>query len=223
MPLSRHGGMGNALSFVRARVTTILTHPAVPLAIALGLGRERISSRLLFAGVAASVIPDLDVLAFRIGIPYASAFGHRGFSHSLLLALVVAVIGAALARYLSSTPKRAFWFMFAAVASHGILDALTNGGLGVAFLWPFSSERFFAPVQPIEVAPLRLSRLLSPRGLSVLRSEVLWVWFPLLAAALGAIATRRFRALTHHSSGPARKAAQAAQFKRVRRAWRVTS
>lgn len=189
-------------------MTTILTHPAVPLAIALGLGLERISSRLLLAGVTASIIPDLDVLAFRIGIPYASAFGHRGFSHSLLLALVIAVVGAALARYLSSTPKRTFCFLFVAVASHGILDALTNGGLGVAFLWPFSNERFFAPVQPIEVAPLRLSRFLSPRGLSVLWSEVLWVWFPLLAAALGAIAARRFRALSLHSSGPARRAAQ---------------
>jgi len=177
-------------------VTTILTHPAVPLAVAFGLGREKISSRLLLAGVAASIIPDLDVLAFRIGIPYASVFGHRGFSHSLLFALVVAIVGAALARYLSSKPKRAFWFLFVAVASHGVLDALTNGGLGVAFLWPFSSERFFAPVQPIEVAPLRFSRFLSPRGLSVLWSEILWVWFPLLAVAVGAITTRRLRAPT---------------------------
>lgn len=155
-------------------MTTFLTHPAIPLAIAFGLGRETISSRLLLAGIAASIIPDLDVLAFRIGIPYASAFGHRGFSHSLLFALIVAVTGAGLARYLTSTPKHAFWFLFVAVASHGILDAFTNGGLGVAFLWPFSSERYFSPVQPIKVAPLNLARFLSPGGdiRTVVRSSV---------------------------------------------------
>ena len=172
-------------------VTTLITHPAVPLAIAFALGTKTISPRLLGVGIAASVLPDLDVLAFRIGIPYVSAFGHRGFSHSVLFALIIAAVGAGFARHMSSTCKRAFWFLLAAVTSHGILDALTNGGLGIAFLWPVSSERFFAPVQPIEVAPLSLARFFSPRGKAVLRSEVLWVWFPLLVVALGAFSTRR--------------------------------
>lgn len=174
-------------------MTTIFTHPAIPLAIAFGLGRETISRRLLLAGVVVSIIPDLDVLAFRIGIPYASAFGHRGFSHSLLFALVVAIAGAGLARYLSSTPKRAFCFLLVAVASHGVLDAFTNGGLGVAFLWPFSDERFFAPVQPIMVSPIGIAGFLSQRGLAVLRSECLWIWFPFLIATFGAVAARRRR------------------------------
>ena len=174
-------------------MTTILTHPAVPLAIGLGLGSRAIPPRLLLAGVLASILPDLDVLAFRVGIPYVSAFGHRGFSHSLILALAVAALGAGLARHLSSRPKPVFWFLLIAMASHGVLDAFTNGGLGVAFLWPFSDQRFFAPLTPIEVAPLRLSRFFSPRGLSVLWSELLWVWLPLLVLMFGAILSRRFR------------------------------
>ena len=181
---------------------TFITHPAVPLAMAWGLGRKAISKRLLAAGVIASVVPDLDVLAFRLGIPYAAEFGHRGFSHSLLFALIVAVVGVSLARPLLSTPKRSFWFLLLAVASHGILDAFTNGGLGVAFLWPFSGERFFAPIQPIEVAPLGLSRFLSVRGAAVLCSEVLWVWLPFLGAAAIAVVFRRNRALTLRSRGP---------------------
>ena len=73
---------------------TVLTHPAVPLAIGLGLGKDVIPPPLLIAGVAVSVMPDLDVLAFRYGISYASNFGHRGFSHSLLFAAALALLGA---------------------------------------------------------------------------------------------------------------------------------
>ena len=179
---------------------TILTHPAVPLALAWGLGQDVISKRLLAVGVVAAVVPDLDVLAFRLGIPYAADFGHRGFSHSLLLALIVALVGASLARSLHSTFKRSFWFLFVAMASHGILDAFTNGGLGVALLWPFSVERFFAPFHPIEVAPLGLSRFLSLRGIAVLWSEVLWVWLPLFAVAAVAVASRQQHRRQHRNS-----------------------
>jgi len=182
--------------------------------MALGLGHDFISKRLLIAGVVASVVPDLDVLAFRLGIPYASEFGHRGFSHSLMFALVIAVVGARLARSLRSAPKRSFWFLFLAVASHGMLDAFTNGGLGIAFLWPFSDGRFFAPIRPIEVSPIGLSRFLSLRGMSVLWSEVQWVWLPSLSAAVVAVAFRHYRALTLRSTGLPQKARQTGYLER---------
>lgn len=174
---------------------TVLSHPAVPVALALALGRKVVSKRLLATGVVASVIPDLDVLAFRLGIPYAAEWGHRGFSHSLLFALIVAIIGAGLARPLRVTAKHAFWFLLIAAASHGILDTFTNGGLGIALLWPLSNERFFAPWQPIEVAPLAISRFFSQKGMTVLWSEFIWVWSPCLATATIAVAYRRYRAL----------------------------
>lgn len=171
---------------------TILTHTAVPLALGLGLGERAIPGRLLAAGVIGSMLPDLDVLAFKLGVAYSAEFGHRGFSHSLLFALAIGLIGAAFARVLRARPAHAFWFLFAAVASHPILDAFTNGGLGVALFWPFSDERLFAPVRPIEVSPLGLSRLFSNRGAAVLWSEIVWVWLPLLSsAALGALIRRR--------------------------------
>jgi len=170
---------------------TILTHPAVPIAIATALGRNIIPKRLLFAGVVASVLPDLDVLAFRFGISYAEDFGHRGFSHSIFFAFIVAIAGARFFRYLGSSYLRAFLFLFVATVSHGILDAFTNGGLGIAFLWPWSSERFFAPVQVIEVAPLGLSRFLSQKGVAVLLSELVWVWLPFMGIAVAAVFARR--------------------------------
>ena len=172
-------------------VPTLLTHPAVPLAIGWSLGRHTISSRLLFAGVVAAVLPDLDVLAFRLGIPYAAEFGHRGFSHSLVFASLVAILGTAAGPVLHATRRSALAFLFVAAASHGILDTLTNGGLGIALLWPFSTERFFAPFHPIEVAPLAVRRLLSPKGWHVLRSEILWVWLPLFVTAALSVAYRQ--------------------------------
>lgn len=182
---------------------TVLTHPAVPLAMAWGLGKDVIPKRLLIAGVIASVIPDLDVLAFRLGIPYAAEFGHRGFSHSLMFAFMAAIIGTGLTRYLRSTPTRTFWFLFVAVASHGVLDAFTSGGLGVAFLWPFSAQRFFAPVHPIKVSPIGLTHFLSSHGLAVLRSELLWVWLPCLGTATIVHLVRRYLRFTATTSNPA--------------------
>ena len=40
------------------------------------------------------------------------------------------------------------------MASHGVLDALTDGGPGVAFLAPFDDTRYFFPWRPIRVSPL---------------------------------------------------------------------
>ena len=184
---------------------TILTHPAVPLAMALGFGRGVVSRRLLFIGVVSSVLPDLDVIAFRLGIPYAADFGHRGFSHSVLFAFLAAIAGACLFHYLHSSFLQSFLFLFVATVSHGVLDAFTNGGFGIAFLWPWSAERFFAPVQVIEVAPLRISRFLSQKGAFILWSEFLWVWLPVMGMAVTVALTRL--ALIRRSTGSTRKSA----------------
>jgi len=170
---------------------TILSHPAAPLALAYGVGRERISTPLLVTGLAFSILPDLDVLAFRLGVPYGASFGHRGFSHSLLFAALLALVGAALLRLGRHPFKLSVWFLFLSAASHGALDACTSGGLGVAFLWPLTDARYFAPFHPIRVAPLSLGRFFSMRGLVVLYSEFCWVWCGLAMAALGLIVSRK--------------------------------
>ncbi len=63
---------------------TIVTHAAVPLCLGLGLGSRIIPPRLLLAGVAIAMLPDADVLAFKLGVAYGHVFGHRGFTHSRL-------------------------------------------------------------------------------------------------------------------------------------------
>jgi inner membrane protein len=71
--------------------------------------------------------------------------------------------------------------LFLSLVSHGVLDAATSGGLGIAFLSPFSNLRYFWPWHSIVVSPFGLSQFFGPWGLRVIRSEFLWVWVPCLA------------------------------------------
>lgn len=170
---------------------TLLTHPAVPIAIAIGLGRQHISKPLLFTGIVFSILPDMDVIAFHFGIPYASNFGHRGLTHSILFAFFIALTGGYFYRFFHSRFIKTFSFLFLSILSHGLLDSFTTGGLGVAFLSPWSPERYFAPVQMIKVSPIGLAQFLSPRGAKVLVSELGWVWLPCLSLATLAWLLRR--------------------------------
>lgn len=172
---------------------SIITHTAVPLALGLGLGRGAISRRLLLAGVAASMIPDLDVIGFKLGVAYADSMGHRGITHSLLFALVLGVLAFLFSRRLDARPLVAGLFVFASCVSHGLLDMCTNGGLGVAFLWPLSQERYFLPWHFIQVAPLSLNKLFGPWGLRMLYSELSGVWLPCAALGLALAVARRWR------------------------------
>jgi inner membrane protein len=76
--------------------------------------------------------------------------------------------------------------LFMSTISHGVLDAMTTGGLGVAFLSPFSNERFFFEWRVIQVSPIGVSSFFSEWGVRVLSSELVYVWFPCaLIAAVG--------------------------------------
>ena len=68
--------------------------------------------------------------------------------------------------------------MFLATASHGFLDAMTDGGLGVAFFSPVDNTRCFLPFTPIRVSLIGISRFFTARGFAVIRSELLWIWLP---------------------------------------------
>lgn len=183
---------------------TILTHAVVPLAIGLGLGAGVVSRRLLCAGVVAAMLPDFDVVAFKLGIAYGDAVGHRGASHSIAFALLVAALALLLARPLHTTRARAFGFAGLATLSHPVLDMCTNGGLGVALWWPFSAERVFAPWRVIEVSPIGISRFLTARGMEVLQSEFMWVWLPAIALLCLLQAWRRARKAAPYSTPAAR-------------------
>ena len=161
---------------------TILTHPAVPLALAVGLGSGVIPPRLVAAGVIASIVPDLDVY-FGHAFDASDTLAHRGCTHSLGFALLCGLAALAASKWLRARPFVAFAFVAIATASHGWLDAFTNGGSGIQLLWPFTGERYFMPWQPIAVSPIGVRNFISSYGLYVLYSEAKWVWLPAIVFA----------------------------------------
>jgi inner membrane protein len=170
---------------------TILTHAVIPLAAGLVLGPSRIARPILISGIVLAMLPDADVIGFKLGIAYADQYGHRGASHALIVAAGVAGLLTALFR--PENWKLIFAFLFLSMASHGLLDALTSGGLGPALFWPFDDARYFAPVTPIRVSPIGMG-FFSGRGVAVLFSEALWVWLPVGFMALAGRALLRQKA-----------------------------
>jgi inner membrane protein len=158
---------------------TIITHPAVPIALSALLPQETASSSLLIAAALCSVIPDLDVVGFQFGIKYGDMLGHRGFTHSIFFAALLAALITFV--FFQNTPGSSlsiFMFLFLSTLSHPLLDALTNGGLGVGLFAPISNERYFFPYRPIEVSPIGVGAFFSHRGITVILSELKWVWLP---------------------------------------------
>jgi|ERR1041385_1060095 inner membrane protein len=174
---------------------TIMTHPAVPIAVSVLLPSELASRSLLVAGAICSVVPDLDVIGFSFGLRYNSMFGHRGFTHSIFFAAALAV-AVTLTFFHSNSDGRLliFGFLFLSTLSHPILDALTNGGSGVGLLAPFSDKRYFFPYRPIEVSPIGFG-FFSPRGWHVFLSELRWVWLPSSIFFVVAQLVKRMRAV----------------------------
>lgn len=145
-------------------------------------GAHRIDWRFWLAGAFCAVIPDADAIGFKLGVPYDSLWGHRGITHSLFFALLLGLaVMWLLYRQYKITDTR-WWlylsFFFVCTASHPVLDAMTTGGLGVAFFAPFDTTRYFFPFRPIAVSPIGVSQFFSAWGLRVIKSELLWVWLP---------------------------------------------
>ena len=173
---------------------TIFSHGVAAAALLTAFPPCAFRRRLLALGLACAIAPDIDVIAVPFGARSGDLLGHRGFTHSLLFAAVLASVGLAIAaRTWSSTIHRAaaWFYLFLAAASHGLLDALTDrNGLGIPFLWPFDATRYFFPITPVAMSPLG-THFFSERGLLVLLSEIWWIWIPSLLFGVVAVCLRR--------------------------------
>ena len=156
-----------------------ITHPIVPLGLAALLPPSLASPSVILAGAACAVIPDLDVIGCRCGIRSTHLLGHRGVTHSIVFAAVLAaLLTYILFRHSHPDPWMVGLYLFVSTLSHPFLDMLTNGGCGVALFAPFRPTRYFFPWRPIEASPLSVRRFFSKRGVQILRSEFRWVWLP---------------------------------------------
>ena len=117
-----------------------------------------------------SLLPDVDVIGFSLGVQYGDPWGHRGATHSLTFAIAVGLAFGLAARRLNRPVVRTALVASAVLASHALLDTMTDGGLGCALLWPFDLTRYFAPWRPIPVAPIGLA-FLSPMSSFIVLTE----------------------------------------------------
>ncbi len=161
---------------------SLISHAVVGLAAGVAISGKAPQEPVILLSIICATFPDIDGIAFALGIPYGSLFGHRGFFHSIsfafLLSAAITHIGFPHIRVFSH-----LWFywqtiFFCISLSHGILDSMTEGGMGVAFFSPFSNKRYLLPWKPVLACPLRIKDFFSEWGKVVAKSEFLWIWLP---------------------------------------------
>lgn len=169
-------------------MATIMTHGAAAVVIIKTLIPTKFKLRYWFYICIAAMLPDLDVIGFKLGIPYGSPWGHRGITHSIFFALIASLLIVLSLKFIVklTSPKASINFcsFFIATVSHGFFDAVTDGGLGVAFFAPFNNKRYFLPWTPVHVSPIGIKGFISPEGWAILKSEFLLIMLPLLGILL---------------------------------------
>ncbi|MFT3684479.1 MAG: metal-dependent hydrolase [Phycisphaerales bacterium] len=168
----------------------------------------RMPARYWIAAAVLGALPDVDGLRHSFGLGWDEGmWGHRGFTHSLVAALLVGgvVTLALFPRYRpdwvtlgvergwsTPVPRWRVWIaLAAAMLSHGLTDMLTNGGAGVALFAPATVHRFKWAFTPVEVSPMSVTRFFGERGLVILWSELRWVLLPALMVVVAVEIARR--------------------------------
>ncbi len=174
-------------------MASVFSHALVALT-AGKLSRSRVMGRrALFLGVLCAVLPDIDVVGFACGIQYGELWGHRGLTHSIPFAALLSALLVALCYRRESRAVMAGMglYFFVCAASHGVLDAMTDGGLGVAFFSPFETTRYFFSVRPVAVSPIGIHEFFGEQAVFVFASEAKWIWLP-ACALLAALRAARW-------------------------------
>jgi len=166
-------------------MATVLTHSVVAIALGKIYSAEPMPFRFWAWSIVCSSIPDADLIGIALDIPSESLLGHRGFTHSLCFSVLMGFIAAAATSGVQLS--RVWWalvgYFFVVTASHGVIDAMTNGGNGIAFFQPFIDTRYFLPWRPVKVAPISWS-LFGFTVVKVLVTEIVCIWCPAICAML---------------------------------------
>ena len=169
-------------------MATIFTHSLIGLAVGKIFGTSNLvisKKRFWILSFVCPALPDTDSLGLLyLGIPYEHIFGHRGFTHSIFFSVFLGFLVVFLFFRKENLNKLNSFLLIMyftlITTTHSILDALTNGGLGIAFFSPFDNSRHFFPYRPLEVSPLSIEKFFKERGLDILSNELIWVLIPAL-------------------------------------------
>lgn len=162
-------------------MASIFGHGVVGFTITKLIGNKQ-TKWLLLAAIFSAILPDFDVITFKLGIAYQHPLGHRGFTHSIFFAILWALV----LMLTIGRNNKLIWFLviFLSTISHGIFDAMTSGGEGVGFFIPFNNDRFFFSFREILVSPLGIKKFFSGWGLRVVLSEIKFIVIPSLLILL---------------------------------------
>lgn len=141
-----------------------LTQIVLGAAVGEAVAGRKMGNKAALWGAIGGTIPDLDVLLRSLVHPIDAALIHRGFSHSIVFAALVAPIMAYLLYRLYKkrfTYKIWFWLAFGSIITHPMLDIFTN--YGTQFFWPFDLRLTFNSVfvvDPLYTLPFGLLLLI---------------------------------------------------------------
>ena len=177
---------------------SIVAHAVAGAAVATAVFSPRpVPCRVWITAAVVAAVPDVDAIGRPFGNLAIEALvgGHRGFMHSVLFAVLLSavVVGGFFRTPQWTGLHRRLWTAFAlAIASHGVLDAISAIGNGVTFWAPVSWAHYEFPWQPLgEIGPGPRGR---ERALDMVANEFLWVGLPALIVVAIARFTRRSRA-----------------------------
>ncbi len=142
-----------------------LTQIILGAAVGEAVAGKKIGNKAAFWGAVAGTIPDLDVIIRRFVHPIDGALIHRGFSHSIVFALLLSPILAWLIHklYKNRYDFKLWWkLFFLGIVTHPMLDIFTN--YGTEFFWPFKLRLTFNSVfviDPLYTIPFGLLLLIA--------------------------------------------------------------
>lgn len=166
---------------------------------------KKVGYRAALWGAVGGTIPDLDVLSALFLSPVDYLAVHRGFSHSIFFAFLVAPIVAYLPHKIfkkypmsySDWVKVLFWSLF----THPILDTFT--GYGTQLLNPFSDYAFeinsIFIIDPLFTLPLLFFLVLSVRLPIIHPKRKLWIRSGLFVSMLYLTLTLVFKFIAYQS------------------------
>jgi len=164
---------------------SVFTHSLLGVAAAKIFGPERFKKtkiRFWTLSFFCPSLPDLDVIGFYLGIPYAHVMGHRGITHSLFFALtlsaLITIIFFRNEKFSNKNNLLITIYFTLLIVSHGILDGFTNGGHGIAYFAPFINDRYFFSFNPLQVSTLSPKEFFTGQGIDVIKNEFMWLWLP---------------------------------------------
>lgn len=157
-----------------------LTQIVLGAAVGNAVAGKKLKNRALVYGAIAGTIPDMDILVGMFLDPIRAVEIHRGISHSVFFAALLAVLLGWLVSKIERKSKLSFkegyWLFFLGLFTHALLDMFTTWGtrlLWPVYSYPFAFKSVFV-IDPLYTIPFIVCLILSMRQTENLKKRMYW-------------------------------------------------